>query len=288
MNCPLCKEKKTFLFHNKVWTVNKGKVYRCNNCDVAFIWPIFSGEKAKEFYKDYNEHVKSRGVTLTTRPGEFHQESKKLARGRYKIIKNYFKEAKSVLEIGSSTGAFLELLKDKQCYGIEPADNNRLYSKKFVKKVYSRISDIPKNKTFDIICMFHVFEHIKNPFNFLQKCKAHLAKGSMVVIESPLIEDPLISLYSCKPFKNFYFQPMHPYIYSLKSLDYVFLKAGFLKKDVIFYQRYGLDNHLTWLSKGKPGGDNHFKDLFGNNFEYKETLKNIKKTDTLFYIAQLK
>lgn len=288
MNCSLCNEKNTFLFHDKVWSIKNGKVYRCRYCDVAFVFPALSGNKKDKFYKNYNEHLKLRGVTIEASPKELHEKSIKVARERYAIIRKYFANSKVILEIGSSTGAFLSLLKDKDCYGVEPADANREFSKQFIKEAYSEMSEIPGKKKFDIICVFHVFEHIENPIGFLKKCKSHLTKDGCILIEIPYIEDPLISLYDCKPFKDFYFQPMHLYIYSLKSLDYVFLKAGLFRKDVIFYQRYGLDNHLAWLSKGKPGGDNNFKNLFGDNSEYKKTLINIKKTDTLFYIAQPK
>lgn len=72
-----------------------------------------------------------------------------------------------------------------------------------------------------------------------------------------------------------------------KSLDYVFNKAKFNKVKSIYYQRYGLDNHLSWLNNRQPGGDIRFEELFGLNVEYKDKSEIIKKTDTIFYIAEL-
>ena len=286
MKCPLCKGKETFLFHNKVWVLKNANVLRCKRCDITFLAAPLRREKEEELYKKYNKYIKARGVIRKTDPKELHRESKSTAQKRYEIIKHYFAKAKVVLEIGSSTGAFLQLLKNRERYAIEPANDNREFSKKFVKESYPDIADVPKDKKFDIICMFHTFEHMRKPLEFLKKCKAHLKKNGIVLIEVPCIQDPLISVYDCRAYKDFYFQPTHPFVYSVKSLEYVFSKAGLSRKDVIFYQRYGLDNHLTWLSKGKPSGDKNCRDPFGRSFEYKRVLETTGKTDTLFYIAK--
>jgi hypothetical protein len=107
------------------------------------------------------------------------------------------------------------------------------------------------------------------------------------VIEVPCSTDPLIALYKCKEFKNFVFQPMHPMVYNEKSLDYVFKNAGFKKEEVIYHQRYGLENHLSWFKNKKSGGDVELTELFSSNIEYKNKLEGIKKTDTIFYIAKV-
>ena len=237
-------------------------------------------------YKDYNNYVKKRRPDSICSPQEFHRACRPEALKRHRVLRNFLEPPKVILEIGSSTGAFLELLKHKQCYGVEYADQNREYSRQFAKGVYADISEVPKNKRFDIICMFHVLEHIDKPIEFIKKCKSHLARDGKFLIEVPHIDDPLISLYNCRDFKDFYFQPIHPYVYSLRSLEYVFSKAGLKSKQVIYYQRYGLDNHLAWLSRGRPGGDKLFSELFGSNSHYIDSLCKIKKTDTIFYIAE--
>ncbi len=141
------------------------------------------------------------------------------------------------------------------------------------------------SEQFDIICMFHVFEHIREPKTFLEKCRRLLSTTGLVIIEVPYIEDPLISIYNIEEFKDFYFQPMHPFVHSIESLRFNFCNAKFLEESMIFYQRYGLDNHLSWLANKKPGGDSYLTSLFKGNKQYKQTLVDIEKTDTVFYIA---
>ena len=287
MNCPLCGSNATFVFHNAVWRRPDATVRRCEVCNLAFIHPMMTEDEEERFYRNYNEHVKARGVVTQGTPEELHHKSVVLARERLSVVRHFFKGVSRVLEIGSSTGAFIELIANVgvDCCAVEPDDANREYCTRFASEVYPDISHVPSDMSFDVICMFHVFEHIRNPLSMLDRCRMNLRAGGRVLVEVPNIEDPLISLYDCKAFKDFYFQPMHPYIYSPASLGRVFEKAGFRVLEKVLYQRYGIDNHLTWLSKGRPGGDEHLKGIFGGAIEYKESLMRAGKTDTLFLLA---
>ena len=134
--------------------------------------------------------------------------------------------------------------------------------------------------------MFHVFEHILDPYEFLGKCQKLLGDQGVIIIEVPHVEDPLLSIYNLNEYKDFYFQPMHPYVYSAKALQYVFRQSGFQEVEKIFFQRYGLDNHLAWLVNKKVGGNKYFSSLFADNETYKESLVEAQKTDTIFFIAK--
>lgn len=242
-------------------------------------------KEEKEFYKHYNKHVKNRGVTVQNSVSEFHEKSKEIAKERLHIIQKYFNNNK-VLEVGSSTGAFLSLINNAETNACELTTDNLKYSKQFINGcAYSSIDEINETN-FDVICMFHVFEHIREPYYFLNKCLSMLTQGGRIIIEVPCSTDPLITLYNCKAFKDFVFQPMHPMIYNETSLNYIFKKSGFEKEEVIYHQRYGLENHLSWFKNKKPGGDTELNALFKDNLEYKSTLEHLKKTDTIFYIAK--
>lgn len=285
MTCPNCKSTKISLFHNKVWSIQNGKVNKCNNCELLFIYPMMSEKEEIEFYKNYNQHVKNRGMTVDNSVNEFHEKSKIIAEERLSIVKKYFSN-KKVLEIGSSTGAFLSLINNCDTFACELSDENREYSKQFINgKAYNSLDHIYE-KGFDIICMFHVFEHIREPISFLDKCSSLLNQDGYLLIEVPHSNDPLITLYNCNEFKDFVFQPMHPMIYNKTSLDYVFKSSNFKEVEVIYHQRYGLENHMSWFKNKKAGGDTQLISLFSGNTEYKKILESIQKTDTIFYIAQ--
>jgi len=274
-----------------VWSTDNGKVYKFNDCELIFITPIMNETEESEFYKNYNNHVKDRGVILQNSIEEFHERSKVIAKERLGVIKSFFKASgsnrKKILKVGSSTGAFLSLLSDCNTNACELATDNLEYSKKFINgNAYNSLEEVEEND-FDVICMFHVFEHVKDPVHFLNLCKSLLKREGRIVIEVPCSDDPLITLYNCNEFKDFVFQPMHPMVYNEKSLDYVFAKSGYHKESAIYHQRYGLDNHLSWFKNKQPGGDAELTKFFGSNIEYKNKLEGIKKTDTIFYIAKV-
>jgi SAM-dependent methyltransferase len=284
--CPLCGDSRAALFHGRVWSSPDGKVYRCPGCDLTFIHPVMDEETEKEFYKDYGKHAIARGVVATSDPAELHRKGRPAAEKRLEKIKKFFQGPSRILEVGASTGAFLELLEGKERYGVEPADDHRRYLARFCKSTYSDLCEVPSEEKFDLICMFHVFEHIKTPQPFLQDCARLLDPGGCLIVEVPFIEDPLLTLYQCGPFKDFYFQLMHPYVYSERALAHVFAKASFKVDEFIYYQRYGLDNHLTWLAKGRAGTDPQFAALFGDDEAYKQRMEKIGKTDTIFCIVR--
>lgn len=286
--CPVCGSSDTPLFHPRVWSLTEGRVYRCRRCGLAFILPHMTNEQEKDFYRCYNEHVKRRGVTAVADTRALHEQSRSMAQRRRRIIESHLAAATSLLEIGAATGAFLELNQDKVCFAVEPSEGNRDFSTRFCRGTFSDISEIPNGIKFDLICMFHVFEHIKGPQEFLAKCKDHLCADGAMVVQVPSIEDPLIGLYRSKAYMDFYFQPMHPFVYSPDALRMVFKSAGFHEWEVLFRQMYGLDNHLTWLVKGVPGGDDLFTRLHGDNSQYIDTLERTEKTDNIFYVAGLK
>lgn len=284
--CPICSSEDVVLFHDVVWQMPEGRVFRCSHCEAAFLVPMMSDAEEQAFYQSYNEHVRARGVMVSHDPQELHERSRTVAVQRLAVINRYFTDAEKVLEIGSATGAFLELLNGKMCCCVEPDPENRAFAQQFVQRAYSRLEDISTEESFDVICLFHVFEHIKKPDSFLRTCARLLKESGWLIIEVPCLEDPLITLYDCKEFKDFYFQPMHPFVYNPKTLRYLFRQGAFKEQELIYYQRYGLDNHLAWLSRKKPGGDPLLSSLFADNEKYRQVLVAHHRTDTLFYIAR--
>ena len=80
----------------------------------------------------------------------------------------------TVLEIGASDGSFLKILKDQfpnlMLAAVEKDDITQESRREIVGEdnSFSSLDElIEKNREFDIVCFFHVFEHIKErEFNF--------------------------------------------------------------------------------------------------------------------------
>lgn len=286
MNCPLCASESS-VYHDTVWQRPGAKVWRCSGCALAFIHPAMTEAEERAFYADYNGHAAARGVSDAT-PEELHRKGLAVAGERLKAAGRLIEGIGTALEIGSATGAFIELASAEGAVfdAVEPDAVNRAYASRFARRVYPDMGSVPEGATYDMVCMFHVFEHIREPLPMLNACKARLKKGGRVLVEVPSLDDPLISLYGCRAFKDFYFQPMHPYVYSPGPLRLVFERAGFRVVECVFHQRYGLDNHLAWLAKGSPGGDAALREIFGPAEEYKASLERAGRTDTVFLLAE--
>ncbi len=107
-----------------------------------------------------------------------------------------------------------------------------------------------------------------------------------MVIEVPSMDDPLISLYRSEPYRRFYFQRQHPYVYTLHSLARLLEHTPLEVERKIPHQRYGLENHLQWLADGTPGGNETYREIFGDREdEYMRALERFGRTDAVIFIA---
>jgi SAM-dependent methyltransferase len=133
------------------------------------------------------------------------------------------------------------------------------------------------------VTMFHVMEHIYSPLEFLKDLYSLIPAGSHLIIETPNSQDAWLVKYECGAFQNFTYWSHHPYLYSPKALEQILSMAGFSQVRVEGAQRYGLANHLFWLSKSRPGGHDAWAEMFLPELEqsYSKDLAKLGLCDTL-------
>lgn len=66
-------------------------------------------------------------------------------------------------------------------------------------------------ETFDVITMFHVFEHLKNPGKWLDEIARALKPRGILFIEVPNANDVLLSFYESEAFADFTYWSAHLY-----------------------------------------------------------------------------
>jgi len=71
-------------------------------------------------------------------------------------------------------------------------------------------------------------------------------------------------------------------------LNNVLSFSGFKKNNVVNYQRYGLNNHLGWLSNESPGYEKQFNMFINKKIDQKYVtfLKKNDLTDTIISISK--
>lgn len=236
-------------------------------------------------YSSYKPRHQSLGLTD-------YKKARRIIESRYSKIANCFNDVSSVLELGAAEGAFLSHLRavhpGMALAAIEPDESTRSQRDAIagLRQFATLEAAVDAGLTVDIICLFHVFEHIAEPASWLAMAKHLLVPSGQIIIEVPSLDDPLLSLYKSGAYREFYFQKQHPFVYSAASLRRVLEHHGF-RVDMIPYQRYGMENHLTWLSVGTPGGNAEFRSIFsGCEAAYTASLEARGLTDTVFAIAQ--
>lgn len=214
---------------------------------------------------------------------------------RFAKIKDVFPTRGTVLEIGAADGGFLSALRSArpqlQLSAVEPdlETNSARENLSLVGNFRTVEEAIAKNLKADIVCLFHVFEHIGEPQSFIDNIRRILAPGGRIVVEVPSLDDPLLSLYALPAYEAFYFQRQHPFVYSGRSLSRVLAAGDLIVDEIRPYQRYGLENHLTWMRHGRPGGDKILAETFASvDPGYRAALEAKGLTDTVIAIARQK
>jgi len=198
--------------------------------------------------------------------------------GRFKdAIKN-----KVWLDVGTGMGGILDLLSPhaKKTYAIEPQAAKREFLLKKGYEVFFDIDQFPY-QNLEVVTLFHVFEHIINPIEFLKKVYGKMKKDAYLIIEVPHAKDLLLK---SKKFKEFTFWEEHLILHTEKSLKTFLEVAGFNNILIEGFQRYPFLNHLKWIFLGKPSG--YRKRLRLVDETYAGLLKMLNKTDTLIAIAR--
>jgi 2-polyprenyl-3-methyl-5-hydroxy-6-metoxy-1,4-benzoquinol methylase len=192
------------------------------------------------------------------------------------------------LDIGTGIGGVLDLLskETEATYAIEPQAGAREALLKCGYSVYASI-DEARSGYFDVVTLFHVFEHMVEPLDSLKAIGSKMRIGGKIIIEVPHANDFLLSLLNLDVFKEFTLWSEHLILHTRTSIKVLLNEAGFSNIVIKGIQRYPLANHLFWLAKGKPGGHKVWADLipYELNAAYADRLAELDFTDTLVAFA---
>jgi SAM-dependent methyltransferase len=289
--CPLCSGEKFEKIYNRVRHTKNSSIEKCVTCGLIFQYPYMPPAEEKEFYeKQFPEYMKKRGAASETEPAAHFETHKKEALRRLEYIRPYLNESASALELGSSTGFFIDEIRPfvKDVCGVEPGELYADFANSRGIKTYGALDEIKAAK-FDIIFSFYVFEHLRNPIEFLNKLKENITDNGKVIFEVPGVDDILVSFYKTPEILDFHWQLAHYFYYSAETLKKTFEKCGYKVLEVKYNQRYDISNHIHWLKEKKPGGLGRYTDIFGDklNKVYKDNLISLGLSDTVTIFAQI-
>jgi 2-polyprenyl-3-methyl-5-hydroxy-6-metoxy-1,4-benzoquinol methylase len=266
------------LFSNGVRDQEDINAYKCSISGIIILDNINSGKERTYIQKQGMDYFKknlegNQPKNLTNKDDEIRAEAyKELIRG------------KTWLDVGCGQGGPSLILKDfaicAETVKLQEAPRDYLNSKGV--KCFGSLNEV-ENSKYDLITMFHVFEHLEDPISFLEICYKKLKPGGKLVIEVPHANDILLSTYHSDAFKKFTLWSEHLILHTKYSLSQFVIESGFKIDSIKSVQRYPLSNHLFWLAKNKPGGHNEWSFLNSHELEqaYSNVLASNDKTDTI-------
>jgi hypothetical protein len=225
--CPVCGSGK-FTTAPKQGLSSLLEYSRCKKCHTLFLNPRMTDEQTALYYSGMYRDLLGGGED-GTKPTDLALQQK---RARYQVIisREHIKGAESHLEIGCSAGYLLDAVGLLDSIGVEP--DTRFHKLTPARKfaLAADIRQVPA-RTFDLISLSHVLEHINHPTDYLRYLIEHHAhERTRFLIEVPNAE-ATIEAYLIH----------HPIAYTIQTLMGQFAEVGYRAVDV---WAHGLGAHV--------------------------------------------
>ncbi|MFA5136671.1 MAG: class I SAM-dependent methyltransferase [Patescibacteria group bacterium] len=234
MRCAICKEE----VNKAVRVVHGVEIYECLHCDLGFVDQTQKARKSRK--KLYNLSAYKKEEPRIAHMLENHIDS---------IIR--YKKSGSVLDIGAGFGLLSSLLLKKGKFSLTVVEPfvTPYYLKNNVYHLYKMTIDtfLKKNsRQFDIIILFDVIEHLKNPTETLAALRKILKKKGIIVIQTPNYKSLMQEL---SPDWSWWMIQDHKWFYSYKSLITLVEKTGLTSLNQTSYEDWhdfskNLDAHF--------------------------------------------
>jgi ubiquinone/menaquinone biosynthesis C-methylase UbiE len=257
------------------------ELYHDESIDLIYTHP--QPENLSSYYEsdDYISHTDG---TRSLIESVYQIVKKSALKNKVNLINSFQTKKEALLDIGAGTGDFLLAAQQNgwKVTGIEPSEKAK---KKAIAKGISFVNSTANlpDKSFDIITMWHVLEHIPDLEYHIKELKRLLKPSGTLVIAVPNFNS-----YDANHYKEFwaaYDVPRHLWHFSQASITKLFEKEQFSLRKILpmKYDAY----YVSLLSeKYKTGKMNYIKALFTglkSNFIAKKT----KEYSSHIYILKL-
>lgn len=234
--CLLCgTSEKELLIQLGEW-----KVYRCRQCGLGVLEPRPSAAELDSLYR--NSYFVTRYDEGVAPGSDAMRKRLSWERHRIRFFHPFLKHG-HILDIGSGRGYFLLACKEHgyQAEGFDVSEDAAEYVRNTLKipVATGAIEGAPfKEKSFDLITIWHALEHVENPRSYFENAHRWLRPGGLLVVDVPnyLSTDALKYGEAWDGWSL----PYHFYHFTPKALDKLLEQQGFT---VIRRKTY----HSEWI-----------------------------------------
>lgn len=236
-DCPVCaKDNSLFLFNKE-----GGSYVKCKSCEMVYLNPVFKDTHLEEYYR-LNHDIQGEIVASDS---DFYIS---LYSKGLKSIEKY-SQRKNILDIGCSSGIFLDLAKKNswKTYGVELNELEAQYSFDKGHQIHNKLlEEIDFSEPFDAITLWDVFEHLKEGKKYLNMLKKLLSSDGVVFLQIPSSDSLAAKILHEKC--NMYDGLEHVNLYSHKSLKMLALECGYEILDIqtVISEIGVINNHLNY------------------------------------------
>jgi cyclopropane fatty-acyl-phospholipid synthase-like methyltransferase len=182
-------------------------------------------ENVSEYYQseNYISHTDSNKTLFD----KAYQLVKKVALSqKLSLIKKLNQGEGALLDIGSGTGDFLVYAKNKNwnVQGVEPGEKARQLSEKKGIVVNEFLQDV-EEKYFDVITLWHAFEHVEDFESYILEIKKRLKPGGTLIVAVPNFKSKDAKHY--KEHWAAFDVPRHLWHFSKSSIERIFSPHDF-------------------------------------------------------------
>jgi len=196
-------------------------VCKCESCSLVFLNPRLPEEQLESFYEDqYFNGTHETGYS--NYEGDKSITEKTFVR-RVNFIRR-FKTAGRILDVGCSLGFFLDVAQRSgfEGWGIDCSKYAINQSKsRFPNRVFAGVlnDEIFDDKSFDVITMFDVFEHVYDPHKLVRQVHRILKDDGILIITTPN-QDSILAKLTGKKWVS-YKIPEHVFYYTPQTLTQI-------------------------------------------------------------------
>jgi len=214
--CPLCSSSEVFPFLTAPDRFHHCRelyhLLRCQSCSGVWLArPPRPDEMAVHYDDDYHRTIMTAGETYPEKRWKRHRE----------LISRYKQGGGAILDIGCSSGAFLNTMKGPswKLYGIEMEDSTAEKARiaTGANVFVGDVADAPFSpESFDVVTAFDLLEHVYEPREFLGNVKKWLKPDGIFFTMLPNID-----AWESKVFGSYWYGlelPRHLFHFSPRSL----------------------------------------------------------------------